>query len=885
MASVQSTNAQAYSRPRRSTSNGTNAFPPHSRSFSNGTNAFPPHSRSFSNGTDGAPPRPVRSYSNGPFTTGPEVLPSLTRQNLEGENDTVPPLPTRNYSNGPDNTPPQLIRSNSNERANIPPLRTRSFSVASTVHDETSPVISARSWMFKEGAVPWGDASRRDGSGFTSRSPSDYSQEPELPKKKRRPWYRIGFWGFMTIIHGTILSFAFLAFLCFLWLTKERFDPELAGPTWRWVMLGGRVTQAITLATVLIRIAVTTKAAVFTSLIACIMLERHGVPLSQVAELSVLRCVNDGPMRLAWLLLTSCRKSPLLSIVSLGLILTTVAVQFSSTILVSDLDFTRIIGDPSNASMPVFMNMDVINLNHQSNGWVERPTAYIPFGEVGSGMNSTPTSLGLSDTGIVRRVFLPVSPSEQEHVRRYSGQAVVFNSRFVCMRPSVSATVTSSANIWPGTSFLPLFLNVWGNIDYEATFAEAGMPLPANCPGGSCFPSAFNCSLSQHADTTAHQRQGFTNSVCVPDGRGSAASAKNFTLPEDEAVPAYAGVFLFFRSNSTIDLWRGPNDTALNGDFPLPNPPAPAGEWVTYERPVGGRMGEMQFINGGMRLDMSICFQKLTFDMSDVKVFSPRDLERPVVSWDSVKMRWDTNAVRRMIDPTSQNIGADGSTPNMLSPAERGTYEVESISSTRMRNMAIYFNNKLINSNYNSPQTNNVSLFMDPLGLGNPTILPHVEYQVLFSDALNSTNRPGSAFQTVLTAMAGSAINEAIPQFNMMGNTTLTSSVSILTPRRVKGLIAVFAIVLGNMICGITVLALFFLKTKFSTRGNSWQAVSQLVSEHTAWLLEESAELTDDEIEKKFTRDMDPSVQIARSGKTGRVQVLLSTAVRQGNQQ
>ncbi|TLS21125.1 uncharacterized protein PpBr36_10511 [Pyricularia pennisetigena] len=865
-----SANVQSFSRPRRSTSNGPSRFPP--------------HSRSFSNGHDGAPPRPVRSYSNGPFATGPEVPPSLNRQNLGSDDDSVPPLPTRNnYSNGFDNNPPQPIRSYSNERANIPPLRTRSFSAASTVHDEASPVISARSWMFKEGAVPWGDASRRDGAGFTSRSPSDYSQEPEPPKRKRRPWYRIGFWGFMTIIHGTILSFAFLAFLSFLWLTKERFDPELAGPTWRWVMLGGRVTQAITLATVLIRIAVTTKAAVFTSLIACIMLEKHGVPLSQVAELSVLRCVNDGPMRLAWLLLTSCRKSPLLSIVSLGLILTTVAVQFSSTILVSDLDFTRIIGEPGNTSMPVFMNMDVINLNHQSNGWVERPTAYIPFGELGSGMNSTPTQLGVSDTGIVRKVFLPVSTNDQEHVRRYSGQAVVFNSRFVCMRPSVSAAaVTSSANVWPGTSFLPLFLSVWGNIDYEATFADAGMPLPPNCPGGSCFPSAFNCSLSQHMDASAHQRQGFTNSICMPDGSGAASSAKNFTLPEDEAVPAYAGVFLFFRSNSTIDLWRGPNDTALNGDFPLPNPPTPAGEWVTYERAVGGRMGGMRFINGGMRLDMSICFQQLTFDMSDVKVFSPRDLERPVVSWDSAKMRWDTNAVRRMIDPTSQDLGADGSRPNMLSPAERGTYEVESISSTRSRNMATYFNNKLINSNYNSPQTNNVSLFMDPLGLGKPTISPHVEYQVLFSDALNSTNRPGCAFQAVLTAMAGSAINEAIPQFNMMGNTTLTLSVSILTPRRVKGLIAVFAIVLGNMACGITVMALFFLKTKFSTRGNSWQAVSQLVSEHTAWLLEESAELTDEEIEKKFTRDMDPSVQIARSGKTGRVQVMLSTAVRQG---
>lgn len=40
------------------------------------------------------------------------------------------------------------------------------------------------------------------------------------------------------------------------------------------------------------------------------------------------------------------------------------------------------------------------------------------------------------------------------------------------------------------------------------------------------------------------------------------------TLSSD-AVTRHAGVFLFFRSNGTAELWRGPNMTTVGGEFPL----------------------------------------------------------------------------------------------------------------------------------------------------------------------------------------------------------------------------------------------------------------------------------------------------------------------------
>ncbi|KAL8365475.1 hypothetical protein RB595_004337 [Gaeumannomyces hyphopodioides] len=803
---------------------------------------------------------------------------------------------------------------------------TRNVSYASTITivDESSPISSGGSssepWSFKEGSLPW-DGEKIEGErGIPPPVPEEGNQ------RERRRWFRLGVWGFTTIALGSFVTLAILAFLAFLWTTEAVSGSERAPAAWRWVMLGGRATQAVTLATVVVRAAITAQSTVYTSLIAGIVLERHGVPLSMVAQFSVLRGVNDGPLRLAWLLLTSSpRRSALLAGLTVVLFATTVAVQFSSTILVSDLEFSALVGEARNATLPVFMTADVIELSHQSNGWLDRPTAYVPFGEISSpgAADAVPSeTTGLSDTGVVRRVFLPVR--QQQMIRRYHGPAIVFNSRFVCMRPSVVGARLTASNGTADRDGPPSVprLDVSGGIDYAAAFAAAGLPLPPGCRRGSCFPQGFNCSLSQLRDQNARAREGFTNSICVPDGRGAAASARNFTL-SDEAAPRHAGVFLFLRSNGTADLWQGPNMTAVSGQFPLAPQPRAAGgggggggaaaaaadEWASYEVAVGGRFVGAQFTTGGLRVDASLCFQQVAFDMSEVKVWTPRDLRQPSVMWDSAKKRWDTTAVRRMVAPAERlslpgggGVGgaaglgevaaaaaavvAEVAAPAVMAPEERGTFSVEWIGEPRRVDMVQYLTSRLINSNYNAPQAGggNVSLLMDPLGVGeaNFDFEPHVEYQVLFRDLLNATNRPGVALQSVLTALAGSMVSEVMPQFNVRANATVTSSEFVLTPRRARGLVVVAAVIVANMACGLAALALFALTTSYSARGSFWQVLSQLVSEHTSWVLECSTELEDRDVASLTTRDLDPYVKIARSGKTGRVQVILSSALKQG---
>ncbi|KAL8397250.1 hypothetical protein RB594_004100 [Gaeumannomyces avenae] len=696
---------------------------------------------------------------------------------------------------------------------------TRNVSYASTITivDESSPISTGSSnnepWSFKEGPLPWDGKRIEEERGIPTPVPEEGN------RLERWRWFRLGVWGFTTIALGSFVTLAILGFLAFLWTTEAVSGSERAPAAWRWVVLGGRATQAVTLATVVARAAITAQSTVYTSLISSIALERHGVPLSAAAQFSVLRAINDGPLRLAWLLLTSSpRRSALLAGLTVVLFATTVAVQFSSTILVSDLEFSTVVGEARNTSLPVFMTADVIGLSHQSNGWLDRPTAYVPFGEISSpgAADAVPSGeTGLSDTGVVRRVFLPVR--QQQMIRRYHGPAIVFNSRFVCMRPSVvaGASPTASNAAAAPQSSVPR-LDVTGGIDYAAAFAAAGLPLPPGCPRGSCFPRAFNCSLPQLRDQNARAREGLSNSICVPDGRGAADSARNFTL-SDETVPRHAGVFLFLRTNGTAELWRGPNMTVVSGQFPLAAAAGDGGggggadEWASFEVAVGGRFVGAQFTTGGLLVDASLCFQQAAFDMSDVKVWTPRDLRQPSVMWDSAKKRWDTRAVRRLVAPAER--------------LSRGTFSVEWIGGPRRVDMVQYLTTRLVSSNYNAPRSGgggNVSLLMDPLGADEASFdfEPHVEYQVLFRDLLNATGRPAVALQSVLMALAGSMVTEAMPQFNVRANATVTSSEFVLTPRRTRGLVAVAAVAGANMACGLAALALFALTTSHSARGS-----------------------------------------------------------------
>jgi hypothetical protein len=667
----------------------------------------------------------------------------------------------------------------------------------------------------------------------------------------RRHQEILGRYGIATILGGWFISLLVLTFLGYLWI-----DQRLTGGderVWRKIILSERITQVATLSSVILRVIITMQATIYTSLIASVVLEKYGAPLSQVASLSIMRASNAGPLSLAWALITSTRKSLSLATLAVMLLFISTAIQFSSTLLVSDLAIATIMDTSTIQAIPISMSLDSAIASRQINGWFGRPSAYLPFGEVSPVSDSTPSERGISDTGRIQRVFVPLSVLGQSTMRQYEGSAFNLDSRFVCIRPSVDAMLSVTAPS-SATSTTPLFLQASGNISYGSSFDTAGIDMPPACSGGTCFASSFDCSLPQFQTSEIQSRQGFTSSVCILNGTRAVTGAKNTTV-SDQPVTAESGPFLVFRSNGTYDIWRAPSGTILDGDYHLSSTGLSDGEWITFDRTIGDSPSRV------LRLQMSMCFQQMAVRMVDVRLTSSRDIDSPSMRWDSAIGELDTAAVRQLLGVVKDQT-------------DRLIFTVETLQDATDMNMTDFFNSKILSSIYNYPRSQNMSLIMDPYGTGRSSILPNVEYQTLFADILNTTNRPALAMQAAVTALSGSIINEALPQLDESASATITRSTRALVPRYIVGLTVVTGLVLANMICGLLVVLSARKHTRYSSRGDSWRSVAQLASEHTSWILEDATLASDADVRARLG-GVDPEVKIALSERVGRVQVVM----------
>ncbi|KAI1132727.1 hypothetical protein F5Y10DRAFT_260882 [Nemania abortiva] len=210
-----------------------------------------------------------------------------------------------------------------------------------------------------------------------------------------------------------------------------------AGPTfegkdapwlWRHIALNNWTPQATTLIALVI-------------MLADVILERGSVPRDKAAHPSILRATSEGPIALVSLILSSGKLKTIARaefILGLFLLAGTAAIQFSSTILLSDIFGSNLVGDV--AVVPVrsfaFPNQQRITTTQHLYSIIN--PAFAIYGERRSNTTVIPNSDGLSDTGIIDRVLLPIGkPEDRTSVRNYDGVAIVFSSRVVCMRPEI----------------------------------------------------------------------------------------------------------------------------------------------------------------------------------------------------------------------------------------------------------------------------------------------------------------------------------------------------------------------------------------------------------------------------------------------------------------
>ncbi|KAH0430065.1 hypothetical protein CcaCcLH18_08011 [Colletotrichum camelliae] len=182
-------------------------------------------------------------------------------------------------------------------------------------------------------------------------------------------------------------------------------------------------------------------------MLASIILEHRGVQLHSLAAVAPLRFVNNGPLSL--LLATRSmltRFDPWLG-VALLLYCTTLALQFASTILLSDIKTGTLTAEVMLKATRTGMSFQNLNqtaarIENPRPYWMEQVNSFPTFAQYHEDYNSQDYSITESlseavvDTGLTYRVFLPfVGEDQRTSISSFAGMATVLDSRVVCARP------------------------------------------------------------------------------------------------------------------------------------------------------------------------------------------------------------------------------------------------------------------------------------------------------------------------------------------------------------------------------------------------------------------------------------------------------------------
>jgi hypothetical protein len=142
---------------------------------------------------------------------------------------------------------------------------------------------------------------------------------------------RIGRLPCFLLVSSAVGILAFIGYISFLWFAAND------NPTWKNVALADWTTKSIAIAAVILRAAITAQSGIACSMIAGILLEGPGVALSELASVSMMRAAAPAPYTLFGHIYTGTRsKSWLATSLAATLTVTTIFLQLTSTILLSD---------------------------------------------------------------------------------------------------------------------------------------------------------------------------------------------------------------------------------------------------------------------------------------------------------------------------------------------------------------------------------------------------------------------------------------------------------------------------------------------------------------------------------------------------------------------
>ncbi|KAI0459724.1 hypothetical protein F5B21DRAFT_455849 [Xylaria acuta] len=701
----------------------------------------------------------------------------------------------------------------------------------------------------------------------------------------------LGIYACLILIGGSILLLPVIGYLLFLWTAGDLATGGQNAPAfWRTIVVENWAVRSITLSSLALRIITAAQVTICTSMTAALLLERRTTPTSKAALLSVFRGVNDGPLRLFKELFWSKPVSGITLLETHCLVLlalASAALQFSSTVLLSDLNTATLVQSPQRIQVNVGATgaLDkAINSNSASVDFASGP--YQTFGEQETVDNAVPNANGVSDTGLKSRAFLPFNDVNRTTLRSFKGPTASITTRTSCVAPSIQNLALRLRSVGNAPYF-----QVTGNISWDETWAKAGQQPRNPCIHDEqhdlkvCFPTQVACSLSVGLSDTPEAYAGqWQPSLChlpVSPIETVHFATGRWDVGTDMWDANRGWPFLTMATNVREDHLEL-NET--DGDTILLGTPSRHEEWSSYTLTAG------TFIN------ITLCSAGLYMGLADVELSTSMDPREPGLLETILPAISDVDDIQAFLGAASIN----------LSPQKRGLLSIDA-----MQYVAAAAS--LVNSSSSPPTSADKDLYLKPGNMtdnefgsflqrnsiflwGGPASAVlnwgvsgnfslntcsycegigaalSSESALVFTQIINTTGRSALAIESLLFHFASIWYYGILSSFNYPADVEVSFSAQYTVPTHWNGLAAVLSLVAVHFFCVWFIAGLYFKHTRYTRQGNIWQTVSQLISEQTQPMLGQSNELKDEDV-TELLRDNNPCVTLGRSS-TGRVELL-----------
>ncbi|KAH7025120.1 uncharacterized protein B0I36DRAFT_434616 [Microdochium trichocladiopsis] len=640
--------------------------------------------------------------------------------------------------------------------------------------------------------------------------------------------------------------------------------------TWRRLALDAYAAQSVTLSGVLIRTALGILAPPTTSMIAAIVLERRGVALDALLPISITRYSNSGALSLIHLFLSPSTLGGFYTFLITLLFLLTLAAQFSSTLLVLDLqpvpvmNFSRTVTFPYSANMThpnVALSGDTLDY------YKHRPDVFGIFAEY-SEPTATETD-GVDDTGATVRALLPLtSQPERERVRNFQGMAKVLDARVACVRPEltdVRVCGSWSSENWPvyqlcgsvrsGTPRLPD--KAYVKPSSKTTPPEQGLhPLSVN--------STFQCDIV--ATQWSEDRRDHDWALCMTSGVQLASMLSNATA-YGEYYPQIAGSSRSMVVLNARDIFRQLQEMApygytanltRNGTWTMLDAKA-EGPWTHQQVRYTPPDKSPQLLSFKTSWCSELVADGPVRYMNITASTDRHSNKEPSYQFDGQADTFDTTLIREQLGATSTTTTTTTSTSSQRQILTLSKSSLDqSLASIRGKPLnASLAADRYIDSRVNLRGEHTILLQPWAIRAEKHDAEQAINIRItdsllsaIFAAALDDTSSPARAIQAFRFTQARMIYYDALKAFS--GNLTsaeVDEEILVLAPAARAGFLSVMGIIAAHVVLFVLVLVLFLRESRWSFLEQAWSAVGQVASHADAQgLLLASSAVTDDDV-------------------------------------